>query len=75
MVSTTIGAEGIDTQPGDNILLADDPVAYAAAVVQLLTDGELRERLRRNGRLWVEQHYNWQTIYPQVGALNELAKN
>ena len=75
IVSTTIGAEGIATQPGDNILLADKPEAYAAAVVRLLTDGALRKKLRGNGRYWAKQQYNWQTTYDQIGSIYELATN
>jgi polysaccharide biosynthesis protein PslH len=66
IVSTTIGAEGIEVRPDENILLADEPEAFAAAVVRLLQDDALGRRLRRNGRDWVESHYNWRTVYPQV---------
>lgn len=66
LVSTTIGAEGIETCPGENILLADEPEAFAAAVVRLLTDREYGALLRRNGRAWVESRYNWRTVYPQI---------
>jgi polysaccharide biosynthesis protein PslH len=71
IVSTTIGAEGIETRPGENILLADEPAAFAAAVVALLQDDELGKRLRLNGRRWVETHYNWRTVYPQIEMLYE----
>jgi glycosyltransferase involved in cell wall biosynthesis len=69
IVATTVGAEGISYQDGENILLADEPAAFAQAVVRLLTDNELANRLRQNGRRWVEVHYNWQTVYEQVGAV------
>lgn len=64
IVSTTIGAEGIDTRPGENILLADSPQAFAEAVVRVLTDDRLAAALRANGRRWVETHYNWKRVYP-----------
>jgi glycosyltransferase involved in cell wall biosynthesis len=64
IVSTSIGAEGIETRPGENILLADSPEAFAAAVVRVLTDDRLAATLRTNGRRWVETHYNWRTVYP-----------
>jgi polysaccharide biosynthesis protein PslH len=69
IVSTGIGAEGIETRPGENILLADEPAAFAAAVVTLLQDAAARKRLRKNGRVWVETHYNWRTVYPQIETI------
>lgn len=69
VVSTTIGAEGILTQHGENILLADDADAFADAVVDVLVDAELAYDLRVNGRSWVMQNYNWHTVYPQLDAI------
>lgn len=71
VISTTIGAEGIDTRPGENILLADEPATFAEAVVQVLTDPELAQRLRENGRQWVESRYNWRSVYRQVDDIYE----
>ena len=45
VVSTTIGAEGLDVQPGKDILLADDPVLFSSSVSALLASEELRERI------------------------------
>lgn len=69
LVSTTIGAEGIATRPGENILLADEPQPFADAVVRVLTDADLAQRLRANGRAWVEAHYDWRSVYPRLNAI------
>jgi glycosyltransferase involved in cell wall biosynthesis len=45
VVSTTLGAEGLDVEDGVHLLLADDPDELAAAVVRLLGDAGLRVRL------------------------------
>lgn len=63
IVSTTIGAEGISVQDGDNILIADEPADLARAVVRLLCEPELHGRLRTAGRRWVEARYDWQRTY------------
>ncbi len=63
VISTSIGAEGIDLQDGNNALIADTPEALAEAVVRVWQDPALGERLRENGRRWVEERYNWQRIY------------
>jgi glycosyltransferase involved in cell wall biosynthesis len=72
VVSTTIGAEGILKRPGENILLADEPQAFADAVIRVLTEPELADRLRRNGRGWVEQHYDWNIVYKNLDAIYRL---
>ena len=65
IVSTTIGAEGIEIQDGENILIADSPAGFADAVVRLLEDTQFQAQLASNGRSWVEDHYDWRSVYGQ----------
>lgn len=65
IVSTTIGAEGIQYREGENILIADDAQSFAAAVVQVLQDRAMNHSLRENGRRWAEEKYSWQRVYPE----------
>jgi glycosyltransferase involved in cell wall biosynthesis len=65
IVSTTIGAEGIAVRDGEDILIADDPDAFAQAVVRILQDPALGECLRENGRQAVEKRYDWRRVYAQ----------
>jgi polysaccharide biosynthesis protein PslH len=66
IVSTPIGAEGIDVRDEDNILLAKGAQEFAQATVRLLIDPNLNRKLRANGRAWVEACYAWQSVYRQV---------
>jgi len=66
IVSTSIGAEGILAKERENILLADNAVDFASAVLSALEDRSLNQRLRTCGRAWVEEHYNWRTKYRLV---------
>ena len=66
VVSTSIGAEGIEVQDGENILIAKDAPAFAAATLRLLTDEAMNQRMRSAGRAWVEAHYAWQNVYQRV---------
>jgi glycosyltransferase involved in cell wall biosynthesis len=59
VVSTAIGAEGIEARPGQDILLADDPVAFAEAVGRVLDDPRLGNEMGRLGRALVEARYSW----------------
>ena len=44
VVSTTVGAEGLDVQHGEDIVLADEPSKFAEEVVTLLQDADFRRR-------------------------------
>jgi polysaccharide biosynthesis protein PslH len=69
VVSTHIGAEGIEVRDRENILLAANAAAFAEATLDLLKDAALNERLRINGRGWVEAHYSWQSVYEEVDGV------
>ncbi|MBN1220195.1 MAG: glycosyltransferase [Anaerolineae bacterium] len=64
IVSTTIGAEGIDIQPGQNILIADTVPDFAQAVIRVLQEPALAQQLAQEGRQTVRQKYDWRRIYP-----------
>lgn len=63
IVSTPIGAEGIDTRPDENILIADTAQTFAQAVVRILKEPTFAQRLAKNGRQTVIEKYNWQITY------------
>ena len=69
IVSTTVGAEGLDLKDGAEIFIADEPTAFADAVTRLLTDAQLRRRIGENGRSRVEQDYDWRSIGEKLHAL------
>ena len=69
IVSTTVGAEGLNLKDGAEIFIADEPTAFADAVTRLLTDVQLRRRIGENGRSRVEQDYDWRSIGEKLHAL------
>src|SRR5439155_958354 len=58
MVSTGLGAEGLELVDGEEIVLADEPRAFADAVAALLHDAAGRDELGRGARLRVEKQYS-----------------
>jgi glycosyltransferase involved in cell wall biosynthesis len=72
VVSTRLGAEGLDTVDGIHLLLADNAEDFAAAVVRVLRDHVLAERLVANARELGEQ-YDWARIAPKLSAAHDLA--
>jgi glycosyltransferase involved in cell wall biosynthesis len=62
VVSTTIGAEGLPVQDGENILLADDAETFAKCVVDLLSDEVRRKNLGAAARKLVSENYSWKAV-------------
>jgi sugar transferase (PEP-CTERM/EpsH1 system associated) len=69
VVSTTIGAEGLEYERGGNILVEDDPGRFAGAVARLLRDGPYREEIGRSAREFVERNCSWETVAERFGDL------
>jgi polysaccharide biosynthesis protein PslH len=63
VVSTTVGAEGLDVHHGEDILLADAPDTFAESVATLLQDARVRGRLG-SAAAELAANYGW----PLVGA-------
>jgi GT2 family glycosyltransferase/SAM-dependent methyltransferase len=55
VVTTPVGAEGLDGQDGENMLIGDDPVQLAQRIVQIIEDDALWQILSRGGRELVTQ--------------------
>ncbi|MDR0706181.1 MAG: glycosyltransferase family 4 protein [Planctomycetaceae bacterium] len=66
VLSTTVGAEGLNIKNETNIVLADTPVTFANRCVELLDDSEKRAKLVQAGRQLVEEQYDWSRISPLV---------
>jgi polysaccharide biosynthesis protein PslH len=63
VVSTTLGAEGLEARHGEHLLLADDAAGFADAVSKLLESGELRRQLGAAGRRLYERCYTWDAAW------------
>jgi len=61
VVSTSIGAEGLDVHPDRDIVLCDAPSEFAHRVIELLRDENLRLRYGREAVKTVSQ-YDWAVI-------------
>jgi glycosyltransferase involved in cell wall biosynthesis len=59
VVSTALGAEGLEVTPGKDILLADDAAGFAGAVLRLLGDPGLASHLGANARTLAVGKYAW----------------
>jgi sugar transferase (PEP-CTERM/EpsH1 system associated) len=66
VVSTTIGAEGLPTESGRHLLIADGAEAFAAAVLRVIREPELRRAIEREARTLVTAHYDWSVAAAQL---------
>ncbi len=69
MVSTTVGCEGIAVRHGEDILVADEPGAFAAATSRLLTDNALNQQVTQHGRATAERLYDYRQACKPLDAL------
>ncbi len=75
IISTRLGAEGIDVVHDESALLADEPNEFAVQVERVLADPALAVRLGRGARRLAEERYSWRSIvtglerfYEELGA-------
>jgi glycosyltransferase involved in cell wall biosynthesis len=69
VVSTAIGAEGLDVRDEQQLLLADDAEGFARAVSQLLGNPRRRQEIRDSARQFVEEHHSWDSIASRQAEL------
>lgn len=75
VVSTTVGAEGIDYIEDINILLADKPKAFADKAVSLLDDQNKAKIMGQNARKFVCDKYDWRIIGKRLTSVYEETIN
>ena len=68
VVSTSLGAEGLESVSGKHLLIADDPAEFAAAVVRILNEPELAASLGAAGRALVSESFSWQGTAKSLAA-------
>ena len=66
VVSTAVGAEGVEGNSGEHFVIADAPDEFAAAVGRLLCSPGESDRLARNGLALVERKYSWHSVGEEV---------
>jgi len=71
IVSTSVGAEGINHTNGRNILLRDTPEEFSEAVVALMNDEAQRQALEQGGRQLVEDKYDWRAVSEKLSQVFE----
>jgi glycosyltransferase involved in cell wall biosynthesis len=75
VVSTGVGAEGLDLDDGHGrtVLLADTPESFAECCVELLEDAEARQRLSDSAWELVSARFSWDQVAREFARILENA--
>ena len=71
IVSTTVGAEGLNLVDGRELLIADTPSDFAAGVVKLLSDDELASALGQRATDLVRTKFGWSNAAQKFAEICE----
>ena len=71
IVSTSMGAEGIITQPGEDIIIADTPQEFIRGINLLVNDLEKLRSVQKNAVIQCKKHYSEDAL---AGKLNEFLR-
>lgn len=68
-IGTSIALEGLGITPNQQAIVANTAPEMAAAVVSLISDHRLRDRLAQNGKQFVSQNYDWKNISAKLDEI------
>jgi polysaccharide biosynthesis protein PslH len=76
VVASPKAVSALDTISGQHLLVAEDPVSFAEAVIGLLGDSSYRQFIGQGGRIYVEKYHHWEIIAARMeGIYNEVINN
>lgn len=73
VVSTSLGAEGIEAEPGKHLIIADTGEQLSSALTHLLSDAGLQNEIACAGRALVASKYDWNLLGDELFALHRRA--
>lgn len=75
VISTSIGADGLDARDGESIVIADTPVDFARRAIDLLKSKDMRERIGARAYELFREKYDWRRVVEKMEELyGEIAK-
>lgn len=75
-VSTPMGLEGFHAKPDRELLVSNDAAGLAAAVLRLISDRDMAERIAVHARAYVEATHSWSAMLkPMLQLIDERLAN
>jgi glycosyltransferase involved in cell wall biosynthesis len=75
IVSTPAGINGLDLNPGSDVIVAETGVEMARAILDLLENPARRQAIEHAARLTVEGKFDWDVIARQQKQLYDAMQN
>ncbi len=72
VVATPVSVEGMYLKDGENVMVADDPAAFADAIIRVHGDAALWSRLSQGGLDNIETHFSRQCARRALAGVLEL---
>jgi sugar transferase (PEP-CTERM/EpsH1 system associated) len=69
VVATTKAVSALQAVPGQDVLVADNAQGLAEALLRILKDEDLRQKIGNNGRQYVLQHHDWSQVANQLVSI------
>jgi glycosyltransferase involved in cell wall biosynthesis len=73
VIATTPSIEGMHLRPDDDVVVADDPAAFAQQIVRVCTDEALWQKLAAGGRDNIRRHFSREVARGTITRLIALA--
>ncbi|VAX32448.1 hypothetical protein MNBD_NITROSPIRAE02-919, partial [hydrothermal vent metagenome] len=75
VVTTSVGAEGIEVKDNKHLVIADDPGLFAKRTIELLKEPQNAAKLGENGRRLMVEKYDWGIIGEKMNRIYEKLLN
>lgn len=73
VVTTSLGAQGLGAKNLEEMMVRDDPLAFAQSVERVLEDVAVRNKIIKNARKLIEEKHDWKIISKQLEEVYRLA--
>lgn len=68
VVATPNACHGLGVTPGENVMIAEDPEAFAGAIEELLQSEDERRRMGQRAQAFIRNEYSWDVILERLIA-------
>ncbi len=69
VIASSLAVSALAVEPDRDLVIADHPLAFAKAILQVIESPSLQRRLGEAGRAYVETHHDWAKIVARLEAI------